>query len=62
MQAERHRNILVGSNILRIVPDTRAASRLMMNSKPSHDTRVTYLDSSLVSDIVKLRGRLRSKY
>ena len=33
--------LLCGSNIFLIVPATQAASRLMMNSKPSLEIRVT---------------------
>ena len=37
-------NELAGSNIRLMVPATQAASRRMMNSKPSLEIRVTYSD------------------
>lgn len=39
---ERKKNVLDGSSIRPIVPDTHAALREITNSKPSLDARVTY--------------------
>jgi hypothetical protein len=38
------RDKLEGSSMRRIVPETQAALRGMMNSNPSPETRVTYSD------------------
>jgi hypothetical protein len=38
------RDELEGSSMRRIVPETQAALRGMMNSNPSPETRVTYSD------------------
>ena len=44
-------DILEGSSMRRIVPEMQAALLGRMNSKPSHDTKVTYsgaVDSAIV--------------
>lgn len=44
-------NILCGSSMRRMVPDTQAADRRTLNSKPSDDMRVTHSDDPALEDI-----------
>lgn len=46
-------DVLVGSSIRRIAPETQAVDRGRMNSYPSPETRVTYSEE----DIVRQGGR-----
>lgn len=57
------RRILLGFNILLIVPEMTAAERFMINSKPSQETSVTYSDScpDILSGALR-RAWLNSKF
>ena len=51
--------LLEGSSMRRIVPETHAASREIMNSNPSSDTRVTNSDGFGCSIVGRLRAECR---
>ena len=63
-QKTRRENALAGSSIRLMVPATQAASRRMMNSKPSFEIRVTYSDwgEGMVILWVKWESKIRVLY
>ena len=48
LRGRRIWNLLVGSSIVLIVLEWYAQSRRTMNSKPSEDMRVTYVEGSVI--------------